>query len=567
MKKILNILSHVHHVHVHWILPHAHHVHAPVWIMQKKVLLSILCAGFLLLTLPFANKPLHGGRSGERQGQTGGIIRTYCEEPERFFLKGPQVHYGNNPFNLELTFFEWVQGKIAYAIDGPECDSVETVGKVFSSLVSVVGILALLFFVTHLWGWKSGLLSGLLLATDSLWLRYSTYTMIDTRVMTCALCALLFSAKRKPVLAFVFWSLTLLQRPQVFSFAAPFWFVLELRDYLKTKKIPPIGIIASVGCAAVIGYGYYLWSCKLNAESDLPWIQWMGPRVQKWFFGTWEERFSFIFFKNSALDWLRRSSLTIALPVLIVLWKTFLKPSIVLREILWRSLPYLLGMLSYTFVFHHVFIVHEHYALPLNVGFAFTTAGVIGFLFTKLWEKKSWKLDSILAGIALLGAVALPVVTSLNEHWKFYKDINNPHSPNLIQNWNIQIFPEKRKLVVIAGLESGRDLIALYNTKQRGFMWCAKNPQFAPRAFWKAHGVQYVAWAKVTDTGVLKWEVRTIDEELNFARKMGWLLNARDWGGERDAWSSRPMTEWAALGSRSGKDPCGDPSDFDPRKW
>jgi hypothetical protein len=46
---------------------------------------------------------------------------------------------------------------------------------------------------------------------------------------------------------------------------------------------------------------------------------------------------------------------------------------------------------------------------------------------------------------------------------------------------------------------------------------------FAPRAFWKNEGVKYVAWAGEQDpkTRLFNWDVRTIEEELSFAKKMG----------------------------------------------
>ncbi|MBI3554630.1 MAG: hypothetical protein HY074_00020 [Deltaproteobacteria bacterium] len=57
------------------------------------------------------------------------------------------------------------------------------------------------------------------------------------------------------------------------------------------------------------------------------------------------------------------------------------------------------------------------------------------------------------------------------------------------------------------------------------------------------------------------WNIRSIDEEMAYARAHSWSSDVND------VWGGKSMAEWAALASRTGRDPCLNAKDYDPRKW
>lgn len=554
---------------------------------MRRWALPLLIGIFLALTVPMALERPSGGRSAERQGQTAGVVRIYCQDPSWTPLRAPQVHYGNNPFNLEFTLFEWLEGMLANAIDGPTCDSVEPVSKVINVLVSALGLLVVYWLGATLWSPLSGFIAALLLASDELWMRYASYSMIENRVLVCAGLAIFFSLRRWAIPAFLFWALTLTQKPQIFAFVGPFWVVLELvragslpSVFGMTKsqilsngpsfktKLRSLTTIAAFGAALGVGMAYYFWSCRVNEQSDLPWITWMGPRVRRWFMGDWADRFSTTYAKHLALDWVRRSGLIVAVPAVLVLGAAHSRLN-ALKQLVGRSLPLLAGMLGLTFVFYPVFKVHEYYVLPLNFGFALTCAGVLAFLLEQRIFFDSGKARprySFLIHLALICAlVGLPAVKGLARYADFVLESRNVDSPIYHRAWNVRVFPPGRGLVVMAIPHSPRDLMHLYLTKRHGFQWCAENKAFAPRAFWKSQGVTHVAWAEGDPdpkSGLFHWTVRTIDEEIAFARKNHWSAD-----GQYDVWAAHSMAEWAAFASGEGLDPCIGSENFDPRRW
>lgn len=531
------------------------------------IAVSLILFFFLAATLPLAFERVTGGRSAERQGYTAGIIRMYCLDPSHSILKGPQIHFGNNPFNLELTVFEWAQGLTARIAGGPDCDGeVEVIGKVVSIVFSALGILGVALLAAHLWGNLAAVFATVLLATDELWLRYATYTMIENRVLTLGVFAILLSLKRRALPAAAFWGLTALQKPQIFIFCAAFWAVAELactkrpiRHVLRDKRLHKV--LAGFFGMGALAAGWYLYSSRLDAASDLPWIIHTGPRAQKWYFGTWEERLSSGYFKHLLIFWLRDTGLNVAIPLLLVVCAIARKrPQ--LGRLFARTLPVVAAFFVYTFSFYHVFVVHEYYALPLNIGRVLTVAGTLAFVFHASRVVSQPRLWQLAAGAAAIVVLRYSVV-GIRQYARFALNINNPQTSFYQTEWNRQIFPKKNSMVVIAGDGTGRDLLFLYNTKQRGFVWCAANQKFAPRAYWKEQGIEYVAWTTGINpqTHHYEWVVRTIGEELALARKNGWSSDIND------VWAGRAMAEWARIASTNGKDPCLVPEQYDPRTW
>lgn len=545
---------------------------------QSAAAIALMLLLFLLFTLPLAFERVAGGRSAERQGYTAGIIRIYCQEPGHSVLAGPQIHFGKNPFNLELTAFEWAQGVTARVVGGAECDTiVEVVGKIFSIICSALGILGLALLASHLWGPLAAAFAAVLLATDELWLRYATYTMIENRVLACGVFAILFSLRRRAALAAVLWALTFMQKPQIFVFCCALWGVIELvtmpslAQLLKAKNFRRVLLGWCV--ASVAGVAWFAWSNHLGKQSDLPWIIHTGPRIHNWYFGSWGERVSFGYFRNLLLSWIRESGLNAALPALLVLalfggLAMTVKES--LKALLVRTLPLLAALFFYTFTFYPVFIVHEYYALPLNIGRSLVTAGALALVIeasrrgvgkkSLLRAARSATIAAALVVAVVLGRYAL---IGLQAYGHFALNINNPAMSFYHPDWNHQVFPKKHGFSVVAAPGTGRDLLFLYLTGQRGFVWCSQNFENAPRAYWKAQGVEYVGWWQGIDeaTRLPIWKIRSIDEELALARKMGWSSDTHD------VWAGKSMAEWAALASRTGRDPCLDAKDYDPRKW
>lgn len=559
----------------------------------RRPLASIAVAAivifFLASTLPVAFERPTGGRSGERQGQTAGMIRIFCENPKNQDprwspVAGPQVHYGHQVFNLELPIFEWLQGRAARALSGPECDSVEAVAKTFNVIASALAIAGVALLGTFLWGSAAGVIGALLLATNGLWMRYATYSMLDNRMLACAVFAIYFSVRRRALAAFALWALTITQKPQAFAFLSVFWAALELVTLAREKKSWSTFLVERARrrtliaflAAVAAGYAYYRWSCIVNAESDLPWVLWMGPRSRGWFFGDWADRLRFAFYKGLTLDWLKKSQLNVAVPIALGLaaaspmFRAALRAHRTLQTMFLVSLPLLVGRFFYTFVFYNVFVVHEYYSLPLNVGAAIIGGAVLGALWDlipRLTRKETGAITASKTRHALTFALACVLgygaFSGAREYFTFTREIGNPSDWRYLTEWNHRIFPEERSFVVMAGPVSGRDILFLYLTKQRGFAWCYQNEEFAPRAFWKNQGVRYVAWWKRYDPATKRnrWTVRSIDEELAHARARGWSSDISD------AWAGRSMHEWSDLAGRAGHDPCGSAGDFDPRTW
>lgn len=589
-------------------------------VKAKPIIIVAILAFYLLATLPLAFERVAGGRSAERQGYTAGIIRMYCRDPGHSILSGPEIHFGNNPFNLELTVFEWLQGAVIRGIGGSECNTaVEVTAKIVSILFSAFGVFMAAWLAFELWGEHAAVLAAFLLATDELWLRYGTYTMIENRVLTLGAAAVLASLKRRPWLAGSLWALTAMQKPQIFVFWSAFWVGAELMRGMKPTSVTKIlrdgtciensrqalrdwwlheralkNVCQSYMAAAAVSGAWFAWSNWLDARSDLPWIIHTGPRAMKWYFGDWHERFTLGFAGRFFGAWLKESGLGVALPALLVLgfvatlgkekgagkrlaWR---KQCVWLvrgcGELLWRGLPLFLALGAYFYLFYAVFIVHEYYALPMNFGRMLTTAGVLaafiglvvppGHRFAKnarlaasLKSREQWA--PLACWIVVAAVVGHSAATGVRAYAEFAANINNPNTSFYQTEWNRQVFPEQNSFVVVAGPGNGRDLLELYFTKQRGFVWCSNNEAFAPRAYWKAQGVRYVAWTKQPDpvSRHYSWTVRTMDQELAFARLHHWSSDVDD------VWAARSMAEWAALASRTGNDPClGSP---DPRLW
>ncbi len=531
----------------------------------RTVILLLLCGAFLTMTVPFAFRAPYGG---ERNGYTSGMIRIFCQEPGRFFLKGPQVMLGARPFNYELPLFEWMQGHVARALSGgdKECPAVEPVAKIFSIFWAVIAILAVawvaqLMFQSHL----ASLIAAGLLTVDHMWLEYSTYTMIETRTIALLLLAMGVSLSRDkwrrvprgvaPAVAATLWGLAFMQKPQFWLFFVALWLAFEALHYKKKRSdaILAIGIILSTS----VGLAYYYFVGQMNTASDLPWVQWMGPRTHGWYFGHWEDRFTFSFWKSLTQNWFKRSGLYFALVVALLLLMAQGKDRFkqLAKATVQGSLPLLAATFIYPFVFYHVIVVHEYYAHPYNVGSALITGGVLALILNAV--RGSVPL-LIVAGLLVFGRIGDQAHRGLTRMSSLVDKVKSAEGL-----WNAQVFPEKNSFVVMACPGNGRDFMHLYMTKQRGFMWCAANEEFAPRKFWKESGVQYVAWARhvETATGRITWEVVPIEKELERARAKGWSSDVKD------VWAGRSMTEWAALGSRTGHETCADPKDFDPRNW
>ncbi len=536
--------------------------------------LAGICFLFLLITLPMMFSPPTSGRSAERQGQTAGAIRVYCKEPDRNFLIAPQIHFGNNSFNMEFSVFEWLQGRLSSAVDGPTCDSVEPVSKFFNVLFSAIGILFAGLIASFLWGSYSGIISALLLAGNDLWLRYSTYSMIENRVITCALIAIYFSLRRKNILTLIFWSLTILQKPTIYTFVAPFWLSIELFLFIKNKKAENKNFLKTFCyffAGSFIGVLYFLSVYRFNILNDLPWIQWTGPRHANWYFGNWPARFEFNYYKHLFLDWIRRTNLLVFI-ISVACFHLFYKKSFSkntlktkLQKAFEISTPFVAGRFFYSFLFYNVYVVHEYYALPVNAGAAVVSGGILGLLFETALESRKklfiW-LASKICGIAVLAAI----IPGIHSYTKYFLDVLNPASALHHKDWNQRIFPplkSEKSLVVLAFEGDGRDLLPLYLAKQKGFVWCSTNPAFAPRKYWQEQGVEYVAWYNGVDpkTGIRRWKVRSINEELEIAKNHGWSSDIKD------AWASKPMWLWAQLGSQKFKDPCKKPGDENPQTW
>lgn len=544
---------------------------------NRIVALSLLTAIFIFITMPVAFKPPTGGRSGERQGQTAGIIRMYCEDSSKFFFKGPQIHFGNRPFNMEVTVFEWLEGHIARVIDDPGCDSVEVVAKTISVLFSALGVFIIGLLGFFLWGSHAGLTAASLLAFNDLWLRYASYAMIENRVITCALLAMLFCFKRRFLLGSFFWFLTLIQKPTVFAFCVPFWLCLEFfKIYEEVGSISKVfkysfrerdarNTILSFMGAMLLGVVSLKLSYLIDQQSDLPWVQWTGPRHQSWYFGNWQERLQWTYWKNLFLDSARRSGFLVVAPCLIFLGvagsRLQSRKGSSQFYFQWQFLlsifcSFLIARFVYTFCFYNVYIVHEYYALPLNMGMALATAASVSALFGFVGRKKP-----LLPVLCLVAVLASNCGAGILDYWRFLQEIKHSNSSLYFKDYDIQVFPKKHVLVAMVVQGSGRDLLHLYLSKQHGFVWCIDNPKYAPRAFWKKSGVEYVAWQNGRSSdGKTKWLVRTIDEELAYARSQHWSSDV--W----DAWQGKTMEEWAALGSRTGKDPC-KVGGYDPREW
>jgi hypothetical protein len=297
---------------------------------------------------------------------------------------------------------------------------------------------------------------------------------------------------------------------------------------------------------------------------DVPWLFDTGPRAARWYFGDWSERLSRAYWLHLVLDWLRDSRLMVVVPALAVLaalqprlnreeQRPSLRPD--LTEAIRRATPFLAALFVYTFLWYSVFKAHEYYVLPVNVLRALTAGALLSLLCGSARPRAvAWLIATVVVGhAAYVGG---------RDYLSFARAVNDPATSFYYQEWGVQVFPRKNSFVVMAVPGTGRDLLHLYLAKSRGLLWCAHNPVYAPRAFWKEQGVEYVAWAVKYDPKTQKhtWVVRTLDEELKVARKNGWSSDVKD------VWAGKSMAEWAALASRTGSDPCF-AATYDPRKW
>lgn len=557
-----------------------------------KYFIALCTVLFLALTLPLASKRPSGGRSAERQGFTAGIIRMYCLDPDHSIVKGPQIHFGNNPFNLEYTGFEWAEGVAARAVGGEDCgSSVEVIGKTVSILFSAAAIL-LVAWAAFLLALRAGVaepsarlsaaISAFLLASCELWLRYSTYTMVENRTLFFALlgligCWKITETKRLSPLWFSLtalgWAMAGMHKPQGYAFFAAFWCAFEFLRWLETRKKPNTNAIAAfaVGTAAMVAWLF--WNSKLDPTSDLPWILHTGPRATHWYFGDWSERFRLHFYTSNFLKSLQQTGVLVALPALLC-GALFLRSSIrtPLRQLARVVIPHLVATLAFVFVFWNVFIVHEYYALPFDVARALCTGVVLGVLCEHLFTTESKTLSAIsrnavalAAALVVTGVCANAYLTNIPRYLDYAERIEDPRAPDYLQGWNINVFPKKNPFVVMTVRSRGSELLYLYMAHAHGFIWCTQNPVHAPRKYWKDEGIKYVAWGEPSKDpkkpGLYEWKVRTIDEELADARKRGWSSDIND------HWAGHTMAEWSAIASRGGYDPCLDPKDFDPRQW
>jgi len=547
------------------------------------------CAAvFLFLTLPLAFERPSGGRSAERQGFTAGIIRMYCHNPSHSILKGPQIHFGNNPFNLEYTGFEWLQGVLARGLGGTECEgAVEKIGKSVSIWFSAASLLvlgALSFALAQLVGIATpfaligSAVSVFLLACDELWLRYATYTMVENRMLFFALVALYGSVRTEagskagmaryvwPLIAGSAWAMTGVHKPQGFAFFAVFWTVFLAIRWRIQGIAPSVRGILALGTGSLVVVGWLAWGHVLGQASDLPWILHTGPRATRWYFGNWSERFEPKFFTSNLLKWAQQTGIFLVLPALAVLSIFFRRPvkawALKFAQV---AVPYGIALFVFVFLFWAVYIVHEYYALPFDVGRALAT----GIALALLAEVVLGTIDKHHRLLALALAVLVTAVCGtayrkgVPPYLAYAARINDPRAPDYLHGWNEQVFPERHPFVVMTVRSRGSELLYLYKAKARGFVWCTHNPIHAPRKYWKDQGVRWVAWGEPSPDpatpGLYQWTVRSIEQELELARKNNWSSDVDD------HWAGRTMAQWAAHASSNGKDPCLD--NPDPRSW
>lgn len=550
-----------------------------------SILLSLLVLLFCLFQAPLIFERPSQENVTERQAQTAGMARIYCRYPERHPIQSPQLPFGLRPFNLEFSVFEWAIGNGARLIN-KDCRSVEPIFRVVSVIFSALAVVLIYLLVLSSRFAGAGrhiaaLLAATALAFDWLWIKFGSFTIVDSRVVCFGLLGMYFLRKRSYLWGAFFWALTITVKPQVFGALAPFYVTWELIESGWRRQW---GRIASLGSATAIGILYYKYSVSLNAGSDLPWLTWTGPRSQKWFLGEWHERFQFSFYKATILDTLKRNLLFTSLCALVVAIFS-LKPQgqrsrLILPPLL-AAAPYLVGRFCYTFVFLNVFKVHDYYALPLNGMGALSRGLVVAAVMNSLvvmlshqneeqqstarllrsFTQKTYMVSALL--VFALAPLLWGITNGAIKQWRFVLDVKNPKSPLYLHDWDIQLFPKDYGFVVVANASRGRDYLMLYLTRQFGYGWCATNPEHAPRAFWKSEGVTHVAWPNQVDptTGKVTWMVHTINQELEIARKNGWSSDTND------HWAGKTMAEWAAISSTMGKDPCDPPAYPDPRLW
>lgn len=544
--------------------------------MFPRALLILVILLFTGSSFPLIDKRSSRENVAERQAQTAGMVRLYCKDSSRTVLDSPQIPFGKNSFNMELSLFEWIEGRVAAAWDGPRCDSVEKVMRAFALFCTALALVIVFEVIRETMsslgfrnaGW-AGFVGAVCLATDQLWLKFSTFTLVDSRMVACSMLAYLLIIKRRWFLALLFWILTIGQKPQAFAFIGPFYVCLDLVLHFLKNSVKKISYwnrdrvyFAAILFAAVCSCAVYMqYSVHINESHDLPWLAWMGPKLKRWMFGNWNERWELAFYKSQILEWFRKCGLFL-LPLAVFLDRE--NRNRVLKTALLLSIPFFVGRFLHTFIFLNVFKAHDYYAIPQNGLGELSRGLVFGTLLTAFLELRGPDWKKYFATAAVAFTLFLSAWSPVREHIEFVQNIENPKWDHYLPHWHLNIFPDDDEMVVMANPGRGRDYLDLYLTRHPGHIWCNYNKEFAPRAYWKSEGVRYVAWAEGKDpaTGDTHWVVRTMEEELARARANGWSSDIND------AWAGKSMAQWAAMASSLDKDPCeGDPKNRDPRVW
>jgi hypothetical protein len=349
------------------------------------VCVAALCAFVAALQWPLIQGRTSKENAAERQAQNAGMIRMFCRYDGYSPALSPNLPFGKRPFNVEFAFFEYLQGRVSRWIDGPECDSVEVVGRTFGVLSSIASIIAVFLLASVIAGPLAGALSALGLSSNFLWLKFSSFIMVENRMLLCALLAMLCMLRtRRPWARFMvgttLWFLTITQKPQAFAFIGPFYLALECvlyrtgfsgeRQFWTKRRVQAA---LSVALALLLAALSFSWSARVNARGDLPWLVWTGPTVMRWFFGGLEERFQWAFYKSLIFDTFKKTGLFYALISLGLFWlfsataRMKVRLGKVLLHICFFAATFALGRFMQTLVFLNVYKVHDYYALPGNL--------------------------------------------------------------------------------------------------------------------------------------------------------------------------------------------------------
>ena len=537
---------------------------------MKNLIAPILAVlVFLSASLPYKHLNTVVGRTSDRQAQSLGVFRYYCENSEKSFFPSVQLHYGNRPFTLEMTFMEWGTAKIARLFDVP-CSEMTEFARAANALVFAAILLVIFLIANRLLKISQSLelsksefptlfISGCLLFLSSDWffLKNSLYPLPEGRAILVGLLAFFFSLKGRNLIAIFFWVLAFAFKPQIFLFGFIFSelmifikiYRLRLESYLKKQFI-------YVVVTALLIVTYFSWVSHINAESDLPWVTWMGSWHKDWFFGDIKDRVSLDFWKGAFLNAFRTTHMA-TIFAFFLLAKIFgKKPAGKNIHFALLLLPQVAAILVLQGFFYNAYKENEYYALPLHVYGALTLFTVLSQMLQTYFSKKNSKQDWVLV-MLFVGCLSVEGLYSIKKYFLFIDDLKKQQAGLNIKYTSP--FPAGKDLVVVALHGNQREVLHLYNFGRRGFMWCAQNEKFAPRKFWLEQGVKYIAWQRKDNED--QWTVRTIEEELAFAKQQGWSSDSYD------PWSLKPMHEWANFASSHKIDPCMNPGYFDPRTW